>query len=304
MKTPRTAFWRGAIAALERLPQGGLSRLAGRLADLPIPRPIRRPVLAAFAKAVGADPYEAELPLEEYPTLDAFFVRRLRAGARPRRADPSGAGSPVDGVVGQVGRISRGRLVQAKGIDYTAEELLDDAGLAERLEDGPFVTLYLAPRHYHRIHSPCRGQIVAARHVPGTLLPVNAAAVSSVPDLFARNERLVCVLDGVAGHVAVVAVGATNVGRIESVFDPDWNGPHGGVTNQRRTTSRRGRVADSRRYDPPVPVEAGAELMAFHLGSSVVVLFEPGRVQLDPRVAPGREVRVGDPLASAILAVS
>jgi phosphatidylserine decarboxylase len=304
MQTPRTAFWRGAIAALERLPQGGLSRLAGRLADLPIPRPMRRPVLAAFAKAVGADPYEAELPLEEYPTLDAFFVRRLRAGARPQRADPSGAGSPVDGVVGQVGRISRGRLVQAKGIDYTAEELLDDAGLAERLEDGPFVTLYLAPRHYHRIHSPCRGRIVAARHVPGTLLPVNAAAVSSVPDLFARNERLVCVLDGVAGHVAVVAVGATNVGRIESVFDPDWNGPRGGVTNRRRTTSRRGRVSDSRRYDPPLPVDAGAELMAFHLGSSVLVLFEAGRVRLDPRVVPEREIRVGDPLASAILAVS
>jgi phosphatidylserine decarboxylase len=304
MQTPRTAFWRGAIAALERLPQGGLSRLAGRLADFPIPRPMRGPVLSAFAKAVGANLREAELPLEEYSSLDAFFVRRLRAGVRPWRADPSGAGSPVDGVVGQLGRISRGRVVQAKGIDYSAEELLDDATLAERLEDGTFVTLYLAPRHYHRIHAPCRGRIVAARHVPGALLPVNAAAVSSVPDLFARNERLVCVLDGIAGDVAVVAVGATNVGRIESVFDPAWNGPRGGVTNRRRTTSRRGRVSDSRRYDPALPVDAGAELMAFHLGSSVVVLFEAGRVQLDPRVAPGREIRVGDPLASAILAVS
>jgi len=304
METPRIAFWRGAIAALERLPQGALSRLAGRIADLPIPTPMRRPVLATFARAMGADPDEADRPLEEYATLDAFFVRRLRAGTRPWRADPSGAGSPVDGVVGQVGRISRGRLVQAKGIDYTAEELLDDATLAERLEEASFVTLYLAPRHYHRIHSPCRGRIVAARHVPGTLLPVNAAAVSSVPDLFARNERLVCVLDGIAGDVAVVAVGATNVGRIESVFDPAWNGPHGGVTNPRRTMGRRGRVADSRRYEPPLAVDAGAELMAFHLGSSVVVLFEAGRFELDPRIVAGGEVRVGDPLASAILAVS
>lgn len=303
MKTPRNTFWRGAIAALERLPQGGLSRLAGHLADLPIPRAMRRPVLGAFAKAVGADPREAELPLEEYPSLDAFFARRLRAGARPWKADPSGAGSPVDGVVGQVGTIARGRLVQAKGIDYTAAELLDDAALAERLEEGSFVTLYLAPRHYHRIHSPCRGRIVGARHVPGTLLPVNAAAVASVPELFARNERLVCFLDGTPGDVAVVAVGATNVGRIEAVFDPPWNGPRGGVTNQHRTTSRRGRVADSRRYDPPLAVEAGAELMAFHLGSSVVVLFEAGRVVVDPRVVPGREIRLGDPLASALLAL-
>jgi phosphatidylserine decarboxylase len=303
MKTPRNAFWRGAIAALERLPQGGLSRLAGRLADLPIPRAMRRSVLGAFARAVGADPREAELPLEEYATVDAFFVRRLRAGARPWKADLAGAGSPVDGVVGQVGTIARGRLVQAKGFDYTAAELLDDAALAERLADGLFVTLYLAPRHYHRVHAPCGGRIVSARHVPGALLPVNAAAVASVPELFARNERLVCVLDGTPGDVAVVAVGATNVGRIESVFDPAWNGPRGGVTNPRRTTSRRGRVADSRFYDPPLEVDAGGELMAFHLGSSVVVLFEAGRVLLDPRVVPGREIHLGDPLASAVLAL-
>ena len=297
MEGPRTALWRGAIAALERLPQGALSRLVGRLADVPIPGPMRRPVLSAFAKAVGADPNEAERPLEDYRTLDGFFVRRLRAGARPWRADPSGAGAPVDGVVGQVGRVTRGKLVQAKGLDYTAAELLDDADLAERLDDGPFVTFYLAPRHYHRIHAPCRGRLLAARHVPGALLPVNAPAVASVPRLFARNERLVCDLDGTPGAVTVVAVGATNVGRIESVFDPDWNGPRGGVTN------RPGRVADSRRYDPPLAVDAGAELMAFHLGSSVVVVFEAGRVVIDPRVVPGREVRVGDPLASAKLAI-
>lgn len=304
MAGPRIAFWRGAIAALERLPQGALSRLAGRLADVPIPRPMRRPVLVAFAKATGADPDEAERPPEEYATLDAFFVRRLRRGARPWRADPSGAGSPVDGVVGQVGKVSRGRLVQAKGLDYTAAELLGDAQLAERLDGGPFVTLYLAPRHYHRVHAPCRGRLVAARHVPGNLLPVNAPAVASVPGLFARNERLVCDLDGTSGDVAVVAVGATNVGRIESVFDPGWNGPGGGVTNRRRVTNRRGRAVESRRYDPPLELEAGDELMAFHLGSSVVVLFEAGRVLLDPRIVPGSEVRVGDPLASAILALA
>jgi phosphatidylserine decarboxylase len=139
----------------------------------------------------------------------------------------------------------------------------------------------------------------AARHVPGSLLPVNAPAVASVPRLFARNERLVCELDAPFGHTALVAVGATNVGRIESIFDPDWNGPGGGVTNVRG----RGRAAGSRRYDPPLAVDAGDELMAFHLGSSVVVLFEAGRVALDPRLLSGAEIRVGDPLASALLAV-
>lgn len=288
------------IRALEVLPQASISRAAGSLADVPIPRSVRRAVLTAFARATGADPDEAELPIEEYPTLDAFFVRRLRAGARPWRADPSGAGSPVDGIVGQIGTIGAGRLLQAKGLDYAADELLADDRLAGRLDGGLFVTLYLAPRHYHRIHSPCRARIPAARHAPGMLLPVNPASVASVPRLFERNERLVCELDATFGHAALVAIGATNVGRIESVFDPDWNGPRGGVTNR----GGRGGAAGARRYDPPLAVEAGQELMAFHLGSSVVVLFEAGRLLLDPRVAPGREVRVGDPLASALLAAS
>ena len=288
------------IRALEFLPQATISRTAGSLADLPIPRSMRRTVHTAFARAVGADPDEAELPLEEYSTLDAFFVRRLRAGARPWRADPSGAGSPVDAIVGQIGMIGRGRLLQAKGLDYGANELLGDERLAARLDGGLFVTLYLAPRHYHRIHAPCRARLGSARHVPGTLLPVNPASVASVPRLFERNERLVCELDATFGHAALVAIGATNVGRIESVFDPDWNGPQGGVTNR---GGGRGRAAGVRRYDPPIAVAAGQELMAFHLGSCVVVLFEAGRVLLDPRVAPGREMRVGDPLASALLAI-
>lgn len=303
MSKPRLAFWSAAIAALERLPQGALSRFAGRLADVPIPIRMRRPVLSAFARALGADAGEAELQLEEYATLDAFFVRRLRPGARPWRADPSGAGSPVDGIVGRVGRISEGRLVQAKGLDYTIADLLADERLAARLDRGWFATLYLAPRHYHRIHSPTRGAVGAARHVPGNLLPVHPASVAAIPGLFARNERLVCEIDGTAGEVAVVAVGATNVGRIESVFDPAWNGPRGGVTNRSREGAARGRAIDSRRYEPPIAVDAGAELMAFHLGSSVVVLLEAGRFDPDPRVIPGREIRVGDPLASAILAV-
>jgi len=298
MGVPRAAAWRTTIAAIERLPHGALSRLAGRLADVPIPRPLRQPVLGAFARAVGAEVGEAERPIQEYPTLDAFFVRRLRAGSRPWRADPAGAGAPVDAVVGRIGRVSNGRVVQAKGLDYTIAELLDDPALAERLEGGPFVTLYLAPRHYHRIHAPCGGGVVAARHVPGSLLPVNPPAVALVPDLFARNERLVCEIAGTPGRAALVAIGATNVGRIESVFDPSWNGPRGGVTN------RRGHVRETRRYEPPIRIRAGDELMAFHLGSSVVVLFEAGRVLLDPRVVPGAEIRVGQPLASAILAVA
>lgn len=289
---PRPA-WRALIAALERLPQGALSRGAGRVADLPIPVRLRRPVLSAFARAVGIDLDEAELPVESYPTLNALFCRRLRPGARPWRAEPSGAGVPVDGVVGQVGRMAGGRVLEAKGRTYSAAELLDDAEEADRFEGGAFATFYLSPRHYHRIHAPCGGLIPLAHHVPGALLPVNAAAVEAIPDLFPRNERIVAYLDGPLGRMAVVAIGATNVGRISTGFDPEWSAPDGAAW----VTNRRGGAAETRRYEPPRPIHAGDELMAFHMGSSVVVLLEPDRAELDAAVAPGREVRVGAPLA-------
>lgn len=288
--------WRAVLAALARLPQGALSRGLGRIADLPLPRPLRRPVLGAFARAVGIDVAEAELPLEEYGSLNQFFVRRLRPGARPWPGTDSVAGSPVDGIVGQVGRVTEGRLIQAKGRWYGAADLLHDPAEAERFEGGAFATIYLSPRHYHRIHAPTAGEIPAARHVPGLLLPVNEPAVLHVPELFARNERLVCVLDGPLGRISIVAVGAYNVGRISAAFDPDWNAPPG---KGRWVTNRPGAREELRTYDPPVPVEQGEEIMAFHLGSTVVLLFEPGRVELRSDLGPGAPVRLGEEIARA-----
>ncbi len=289
--TPPPWRSRAVLAALRRLPQGALSRVFGRAADVPLPRPLRRPVLGAFARAVGADPGEAELPLEEYGSLNRFFTRRLREGARAWPDDPRVAASPVDGAAGQVGRVEGGRAIQAKGRWYSVGELLDDAAEGERFDGGAFATLYLSPRDYHRIHAPCAGEIRLARHVPGALLPVNAPAVAHLPELFARNERLVCYVDGPLGRVAVVAVGAYNVGRISAAFDPAWNAPPGRsewVTNRAGVAS-----AETRRYDPPVRVARGDEIMTFHLGSTVVLLFEPGRVELSVGLEAGKPVRLG-----------
>ena len=279
------------LSVLKRVPQGALSRAFGAVADVPLPRALRRPVLGAFARGVGADVGESELSLEEYGSLNRFFTRRLREGARAWPDDPRVAASPVDGVTGQVGRVAEGRAIQAKGRWYSVAELLDDAAEGARYDGGAFVTLYLSPRDYHRIHAPCEGVIPLARHVPGALLPVNAPAVAHVPELFARNERLVCYLDGPLGRVAVVAVGAYNVGRISAAFDPAWNAPPGRsawVTN-RRGVDR----AETRRYEPPVRVRQGDEIMTFHLGSTVVLLFEPGRVELDPGLRAEMPVRLG-----------
>lgn len=298
------ATWRALLALLGRLPQGAMSRAFGRVADVPLPRPLRRAVLGTFARAVGVDLSEAEHPLEHYGSLNEFFVRRLRPGIRQWPTGDRALASPVDGIVGQGGRVSRGKLLQAKGRWYSAADLLGDAEEAERYSDGSFLTLYLSPRHYHRIHSPCRGVIRKARHVPGALLPVNAPAVLHIPDLFARNERMVCYLDGAVGRVAVVAVGAYNVGRITAAFDPEWNERRrdGAATPPRDrgvwVTNRQGAQGVAHTYARPVEVGMGEEIMAFHLGSTVVLLLEPGAPPLRSDLAAGRAIRLGEPISA------
>jgi phosphatidylserine decarboxylase len=255
---------------------------------------LRRSVFGAFARAAGIDLTDLAHPLDTFPTLDAFFTRPLKPHARTWPGDPSVAGSPVDGLLGRLGVIKDGELLQAKGRAYSAARLLGDAAEAAHFDSGAFLTIYLSPRHYHRIHAPTGDAVVAARHVPGALLPVNDAAVRHIPELFPRNERLVALLQGPLGRVAVVAIGAYNVGRISAAFDADWGGAarRGGVTNRPDA-----KHATTRGYAPPIAVERGSELMTFHLGSTVVLLFQRG-ITLEP-LAAGAEIRLGIPIAKA-----
>jgi phosphatidylserine decarboxylase len=292
-----TTGWRFSLALLGRLPQAALSRGLGHIADLPVPRALRCTILGGIAKKLGIDLGEAAQPLEEYGSLNELFVRELKPGARVWPRDARVVASPVDGILGQLGPIEDGTLVQAKGRLYRAADLLDgdDPRGAERFRNGSFVTIYLSPRHYHRIHSPCEGKITAAWHVPGALLPVNEPAVMHVDNLFPRNERLVCEMETAMGRVAVVAVGAYNVGRISAAFDLKWSGVKGRawVTNRPG-----GAVSEAKRYTPPIPAPQGAEIMAFHLGSTVVILIEQ-RVRFADGMLAGREVRMGEIIARA-----
>lgn len=283
--------WRALLALIQRLPQATLSRSLGAVADVRVPRPLRGAVIGGFARAVGIDTSEAEHAVGHYGSINEFFVRRLKPGLRPFPQDPRTLASPVDGIIGQHGRIDAGRAIQAKGRDYSVAALLDSADDAARYDGGTFITIYLSPSHYHRIHAPYSGRIARAVHVPGALLPVNEPGVQHIPDLFPRSERVICTIDGAAGRCALVAVGAYNVGRISTAFDPEWAGPGASVAN------RRDPVARERSYDPPLEIAQGDELMAFHLGSTVVILCEPGWVSAC--ASPGTGVRLGQPLLRA-----
>jgi phosphatidylserine decarboxylase len=240
--------------------------------------------MKAFARRYGIDLSECP-DLEVYRTFGEFFARPLRPGLRPIAQGDRVVASPVDGAVSETGIAEGGRLVQAKGIDYAASALLADEELARRLEGGAYATIYLSPKDYHRIHFPLGGRILGWRYVPGMLWPVNAASVRTVPGLFAVNERLVTVLETPVGRCAVVAVGATVVGRVHAFYDPTV--PH---------TNLPGGAARRRDYETPLPAEKGQELGAFEMGSTVIVLFERDRVRLDPRLVPGARVRVGEEL--------
>jgi phosphatidylserine decarboxylase len=204
--------------------------------------------------------------------------------------------SPVDGIVGRFGVIERGRAIQAKGLDYSIGDLLGDPRAAGRYEGGSFITIYLSPRHYHRIHTPVPGTIAEARYIPGALMPVNAPAVMHVRGLFVRNERVVCWLDGALGRIGVVAVGAYNVGRISAAFDPEWSGNGG----EPWVSNRPDPPAPHRKYDPPVEVAAGDEIMAFHMGSTVVLALEPG-ASFRKDLRAGMAVRVGEPIGGRLV---
>ena len=273
---------RAFIAALRLLPKNALSRAVGAATRLQLPAPVGRAVMGAFARRYRIDLSECE-DLSGFATFGQFFARPLRSGLRPVAPGQEVVVSPVDGAVSEAGIAERGRLVQAKGIDYSTSALVGDDRVGARLAGGSYTTIYLSPRDYHRIHFPISGRVLGWRYIPGRLWPVNPASVRTVPGLFTVNERLVTLLDSPLGLVAIVAVGATVVGRVRASFDP-------GVP----VTNLAGAGPQSRDYAEPIAVAKGQELGAFEMGSTVILLFEPGRVAFAASVSPGARVRVGE----------
>ena len=268
------------------LPQHALTKFAGRAAASRRPW-LRDRLISRFARTYGIDMSEAERPLGSYDSFNDFFTRSLKPGARPLADASEHVLSPADGAISQLGRIEQGRIFQAKGHAYTARELLgDDAEEAARFEHGDFATIYLSPRDYHRVHMPVAGKLVGTTYVPGDLFSVNTQTAGGVANLFARNERLVCLFDTDLGRVASVMVGAMIVAGIETVW--------GGRVEGHGRKLVRSVEGEGTNY------EAGEEMGRFLLGSTVVLLFEEGRVAFADELSAGSPVRMGQVLAKRL----
>ncbi len=268
------------------LPHHLLSRGVYRLTRVRF-RPVKNLLIRAAIRGFGIDMSLArERDLSAYPDFNSFFTRELRPDARPLCPAPEGIASPVDGAISQIGDIEAGRILQAKGHDYSLEALL--AGyrhLHDQFEGGRFATIYLSPRDYHRIHMPLTGTLREVIYVPGRLFSVNAATTRAIPGLFARNERLIAIFDTEAGPMAMILVAAIFVAGIETV----WSGNFGERTF--RTFQHWDYAKDDQL--PRITLEKGAEMGRFNMGSTVILLFPKGAMCWDEALREGSVVQMG-----------
>ncbi len=264
------------------LPHHAISRVVYKLTRLETQ--VAQPVIHWFIKQFDVDMSDAKTPdIKQFKSFNAFFTRSLKCDVRPIATKEGDVASPVDGRVSQAGNITTGRIFQAKGQDYSLEELLGGRSeLTDKLQNGHFSTLYLSPSDYHRIHMPLAGTLISQIYIPGRLFSVAPHTVRTVPRLFARNERVVALFQTAQGPMAMVLVGAINVAAIETV----WSG---------LVTPPKGKSIVSQTYlkEEQATLEAGDEMGRFNMGSTVILILGE-EVRWIPELLEGKKIRMGE----------
>jgi phosphatidylserine decarboxylase len=266
------------------LPHHLLSRLVHAFMRVRLPA-VKNLQIGVIGGLAGVDWSESKIPdASGFEHFNAFFTRELKPGARPLDEDPQSLICPSDGRISECGRITTDRILQAKGKHYSVRTLLADDSASSAFTNGFFHTIYLSPRDYHRVHMPAGGKLQRMIHVPGRLFSVAPYTVRQVPDLFARNERVVSIFETANGPMALVLVGAMLVSSMETV----WSGV---VTPPRGRKIARG---DWSRRD--IVLERGAEMGRFNMGSTVILLLPPSAVSAMDHYESGDAVVVGQRL--------
>ena len=264
------------MSALSVVPKRKVAGWMGVLARLHLYRPVQRFVLRWYVWKYNVDLTECEGTLNDYPSLVAFFTRALKPGVRPVAPAPDAIVAPCDGKIYALGTLTDDKIPQSESQHFSATELLNGKS---GYEGGQYAVIYLSPRDYHRVHVPREGAVSNFQYVPGALWPVFPAATRKIPGLFARNERLTAFLQTDCGEVAEVLVGAFGVGRMRVVFDDV-------VTNAGANTILEKSV------NPPWPLARAQEIGRFEMGSTVVLLFPPGKIRWTR--SAGEFVRLGE----------
>ncbi len=265
------------------LPHHAVSRVVFKLTR--IESPLVPKAITIFSKAFGVDLEQAINPdPTSYKTFNEFFTRELKARARPI-AD-SKITSPVDGTISQLGRVIDGKIVQAKGVNYSLNQLLGgNASRTKQFANGQFITIYLSPKDYHRIHMPCSGKLLEQTHIPGRLFSVAKHTVNTIKGIFARNERIVALFETEYGPMAMVLVGAINVAAIETVWDGLITPPKGKI------------ITDKDYSDQDINLNKGEEMGRFNMGSTVILVFADGAPALSGDLIADQGLKLGEALS-------
>jgi phosphatidylserine decarboxylase len=269
-------------------PKQALTRLAGMLASLEAGS-LTTKVIAWFVKRYQVNMAEAaNSDIASYASFNQFFTRPLKVGARP--IAKAAFICPVDGAISQFGNIEKDQIFQAKGHAYSTLALVaGQRELAQKFENGQFACLYLSPKDYHRIHMPCDGSLKSMTYVPGDLYSVNPLTAQNIPNLFARNERVVCEFESAThGTFVMVLVGATIVGSMATVWHDSADGKNSKVINPPRTKHIRTWAYEN------ITLKQGDEMGRFLLGSTVVMLFEKDKLQFNPTWQAAKPIKLGE----------
>lgn len=268
------------------IPQHLLSRLVGWLANCRW-NWLKNLMINWFIKYYQVDMNIAEKPnAKDYATFNEFFIRKLKAGVRSIATEPDTIISPVDGMLSQWGEIKQGKLIQAKGFEYGLESLLAGSKFTQNFAGGQFMTLYLSPKDYHRVHMPMDGDLLEMTYVPGSLFAVNQATTNQIPAIFAKNERVICMFQTSRGKMAVILIGAMLVASINTT----WAG---------KVTPSKNKSIKSSFYEG-VKLQKGEAMGYFSMGSTVIVLFEPQQARWETCLILDQHIKYGQKIGILI----
>jgi len=273
-----------AIFIFKIIPTSFLSRIFGYLALISLPNFKMKFIVRWYCNKFGVNLDEYIVPENGFKNLDSFFTRKIKPEKRKIDDTKNSIVSPVDGRIDSFGKITNGKLIQAKGIDYTLESLLP-SDTAKDFQDGFFITIYLSPGDYHRMHSPVAGKIYGYFNLPGKLLTVQEFMVKGLKGLFSKNERIFSYIKTNHGKVAFCKVGAMNVGKITLSY------------NKEKTNKwiRRKQETFFESKDE-IAIEKGEEIAIFHMGSTVILLFQKNKIEFT-QIKMGQKIKLGEKIA-------